>query len=78
MARARHQRKEVEAAVQDAEARGWIAVMKGGGHAWAVLRCPGGAGGCSVWVWSTPKNAGNHAKDIDRAVAKCKHKRGGK
>lgn len=31
------------------------------------------AAGCRVRVYSTPKNQGNHAKDIRRAVDHCPH-----
>jgi hypothetical protein len=30
-----------------------------------------------VWIWSTPKVAGNHAKQIRRAVYRCEEKEGG-
>ena len=71
LARKRHPNKEVEAAVAEAEARGWRVVMQG--H-WGRLYCPfADRDGCQVGVWGTPKNAGNHAKQIRRRLDKCKH-----
>lgn len=46
------------------------------GH-WGVILCPGEEGDrCPqpFWVWSTPKNVQNHAKQIRRYVARCTHK----
>jgi hypothetical protein len=31
--------------------------------------------GCSMSVWSTPKNAENHAKQIMRRVDACPHQK---
>lgn len=39
-----------------------------GGH-WGVLRCTRGC--CSIAVSGTPRNAGNHAKDLLREARKC-------
>jgi hypothetical protein len=77
VARARHPRKEVEAAIRAAEAAGWTVVIRGTAHAWGILRCPGGRGACAMSVNSTPQNGGNHAKAIERYLARCTHKRGG-
>ena len=71
--RPRHPKKEIEAAVQDAEARGWTWV-KGRGHVWGILHCPRGArDGCRRSVYSTPRVPEAHANDIRRAVARCPH-----
>ncbi len=71
MARPRHPSKEIEAAVELAEARGWT-VHLSSGHAWGHLYRPlGSRDGCRVSVWSTPRNAQNHAKGIRRAVERC-------
>ena len=46
------------------------------GH-WGVIWCPGEEGDrCPrpFWVWSTPRNVQNHAKQIRRYVARCTHK----
>jgi hypothetical protein len=71
--RPRHPKKEVEDAVQEAEAAGWMVTISRG-HAWGILRCPFGArGGCQMSVWSTPTVPAAHASDIRRRVAKCPH-----
>ncbi len=73
MARPRHPNKEIEAAVQYAESRGWVFV-RAGGHAWGVLHCPGtGREGCRRHVYSTPRDPFAHAKDVRRDVNKCRH-----
>jgi hypothetical protein len=68
--RRRHQKKEVEDALKYAEAAGWVVTIQVAGHHWGVARC---GHGCVRWVFSTPKNAGNHAKRIREAVNACKH-----
>jgi len=65
MARPRHPNKEVEDAVAYAEARRWT--WRALGH-WGRLFCPhADRDGCQVGVFGTPKNAGNHARQIIRA-----------
>lgn len=72
-ARSRHQKKEVEEALNYAEAHGWTVDDRSGrGHASHVARC---VGDCTVWVWHTPSNALNHARQIRRAVDNCPHAR---
>ncbi|MGQ0805942.1 MAG: hypothetical protein ACT4PI_19065 [Actinomycetota bacterium] len=70
--RDRHPKKEVEAALQYAEAREWaVEQLKARrGHAWGVAKC---ARTCIVWINSTPRNPGTHAKKIVRAVGRCPH-----
>lgn len=72
MARSRHPNKEVEAAVADAEAKGWT--VRPLGH-WGRLFCPYHVPreGCQVGVYGTPKNPENHANQIKRAVGRCPH-----
>ncbi|HEV8716322.1 MAG TPA: hypothetical protein VGX03_26300 [Candidatus Binatia bacterium] len=73
MARPRHPDKDVEAAVKFAEANGWR-YKPAGGHAWGRLQCSWNQrGGCQMSVWSTPRNGGNHARQIWRRVKKCPH-----
>jgi hypothetical protein len=61
----------VEDAVAYAEARQWT--WRALGH-WGRLFCPhADRGGCQVGVFSTPKNAGNHARQIIRAIERCPH-----
>jgi hypothetical protein len=71
--RPRHPNKDIEAAVQDAEAAGWT-WTKGKGHCWGRLWCPHGQrGGCQMSVWSTPRNPVGHARLIRKRVADCPH-----
>ena len=46
------------------------------GHAWGWLYCPGGnRGDCIISVWSTPRKAEDHAKQIKRKVMHCEHRK---
>lgn len=73
MVRIRHPDKEIEAAVAYAESLGW-AVMSIKGYAWGRLYCAHhDRDGCMVSVWSTPRNAGNHAQSVIRNVSRCPH-----
>jgi hypothetical protein len=74
MTRARHPKKEVEGALKAAEEEGWTVSPTSSGHRWGVAEC---GSGCRVSVWSTPKNPGNHAKDIRRGVDRCPHREEG-
>jgi hypothetical protein len=69
---ARHPKKEIEAALEYARSQGW-SVIKSRCHCWGIIRCPHGRGGCQKSVWSTPKNAQNHANAIRRFVDNCPH-----
>lgn len=73
--RDRHSKKEIEAALQEAEAAGFR-VESGRGH-WGVMYCPSTDPDdrCAqpLWIWSTPKNVDNHAKQIRRYVTRCPH-----
>ncbi len=75
MTRKKHPNKEIEAAVQYAENRGWRYKTTGGSaHAWGRLLCPFvSREGCSMSVWSTPRDPVNHAKQIQRRVDACPH-----
>ena len=74
MPRRRHPKKEIEVALRYAEDHGWAVEPKASGHAWGEIRCSFGAqGGCRVSVWSTPRDAGNHAKHMMRRVDACPH-----
>ena len=76
MARNRHPKQEVEDALRFAESCGWR-VEAGGSHAWGKMYCPYDSELCRCGVfcitsvWSTPKNAGNHARQLLRAVENC-------
>lgn len=72
MARSRHPNKEVEDAVQYAEQQGWT--VRPLGHWGRVFCAHADRDGCQFGVNGTPKNAGNHARQIRRAVDRCPHK----
>ena len=66
MARKPHSKPEVEAALNHAEQGGWR-IEPGGSH---VIACRCGEF-CIASIWSTPRNAGNHARQIRRVVDNC-------
>lgn len=76
MSRKSHPKKEIEDALRYAEAQGWR-VEVGGSHAWGKIKCPYNDKECRCGefclfcIWSTPKNSGNHAKQIKQAVDNC-------
>jgi hypothetical protein len=76
MRRAKHPRKEVEQALRYAESQGWRVVV-GGSHAWGRMYCPYNWANCRHGefcirsIWSTPRNAGDHAQDLQRAIDNC-------
>lgn len=76
MARKKHSKPEIENALRYAEAHGWK-VKLGGSHAWGKIYCPYNNNECRCGefcissIWSTPKNAGTHAKQIKRVVDNC-------
>lgn len=76
MPRKSHPKKEVEAALRHAESKGWR-VEVGGGHAWGKMFCPYNQKQCRCGefcitsIWSTPKNAANHGKQLRRVVDSC-------
>jgi hypothetical protein len=76
MTRSRHPKKDVEEAIQYAEAHGWRVVV-GGSHAWGRMYCPYNDPRCRCGefcitsIWSTPRNAMNHARFIKRVVDNC-------
>jgi len=76
MSRPRHPDKAIESALVYAEVRGW-SVKPASGHAWGRLYCPYNDQTCRcgefciVSVWSTPRNADNHARQLLRVVDHC-------
>lgn len=76
MIRKRHKDKEIEAALAYAEENGWRIEIRSG-HAWGRMYCPANDAQCRCGefcvasIWSTPKNAGNHARQIRRIVDNC-------
>jgi len=79
MPRNRHPKKEVEEALVYAEKFGWR-VEIGGTHAWGRIYCPYNDQECRCGefcissIWSTPRSATNHAKQIRRVIDSCSKK----
>ncbi len=74
MARARHPKKDVEAALVGLEEAGWIVTSTSSGHRWGVARCgESNRSGCQVSIWSTPRNPGNHARQLRQTLERCQH-----
>lgn len=76
MPRKRHSKPEIEEALRYAEKQGWR-IEIGGSHAWGKIYCPYNNSDCRCGefcissIWSTPKNAGTHAKQIKKVVDNC-------
>ncbi|SOB78060.1 hypothetical protein SAMN04488490_3906 [Marinobacter sp. LV10R510-11A] len=76
MRRKRHTDKDIEAAIAYAEIKGWRIEMRNG-HAWGRMYCPFNDSQCRCGdfcvasIWSTPRSAGNHARQICRIVDNC-------
>jgi hypothetical protein len=76
MARRKHSKPEVESALRYAEQQGWR-IEVGGSHAWGRMYCPYNNPDCRCGefcitsIWSTPKNAANHARQLVRIVNNC-------
>lgn len=73
--RKRHPNKDIETAIQYAEERGWRYKETGNSaHAWGRLLCKlQDRTGCSMSIWSTPRDVVNHAKQIRSRVNACPH-----
>ncbi len=73
--RLKHQNKEIENAIKYAESCGWRYKESGkSAHAWGRIQCSlQDREGCSMSIWSTPRNADMHAKQIRRRVKQCQH-----
>ena len=77
MPRPRHPDWSIEDAVAYAEAHGWEFVRQGA-HAWGILHCPErDRDGHRFSVYSTPRVPAAHARDLRRAVDRCRHGGGG-
>lgn len=74
-ARNKHPNKEIEWEVKKAEEIGWRYQKAGNSsHAWGRLLCPmENREGCSLSIWSTPRCAENHARQIRNRVNACPH-----
>lgn len=79
MKRKKHPNKEIEKAVKYAESLNWRYIESGkSAHAWGRLYCSlEDRNGCSMSIWSTPRCAETHAKQIRRNVDSCPHKSDG-
>ena len=73
--RPKHPNKEIEQAIKYAESKGWRYCPSGqSAHAWGRLLCLfKSREGHAMSVWSTPKSAENHARQIRRNVDACEH-----
>ncbi|MGV8084527.1 MAG: hypothetical protein AB2L09_12995 [Coriobacteriia bacterium] len=81
MPRKCHPNQQIEAAVAHAEMNGWrITTSRGRSHAWGTMRCPNNDTSCRCGefcitsIWSTPRNPGNHARQLRRIVDNCTSK----
>jgi len=76
MARKKHPKPEFDEALRYAEQHGWQ-VKVGGSHAWGRMYYPYNDQDCRCGefciasVWSTPRSAMNHARQIRREVDNC-------
>lgn len=81
MSRKPHPKKDVEKALKDAENQGWD-VEDETGH-WGRMFCPNyklddkcrGGLFCRFSISGTPKNTGNHVKQIRSVFERCPFKR---
>ncbi|WP_109478802.1 hypothetical protein [Paraburkholderia sp. C35] len=78
MNRRTHSKKEVESALDYAEANGWRVVpATGTGHAWGRMYCPYNDTECRCGefcissIWCTPRNVEGHARTLRRIVENC-------
>jgi len=78
MPRKCHPDPEIEAAVAYAEANGWrLKTGNARSHAWGRMYCPNNDADCRCGefcitsIWSTPKSAANHARQLRRVVDNC-------
>ena len=74
--RRKHPDKDIEAAIIEIESMGWQVKMSKG-HSFAIAKCPYNDGNCRdgkycrFSIWSTPRNPGNHVRNILKNVKKC-------
>ena len=58
----------------NAEDAGWAVRHTVSGHRWGVMLCgESSRAGCQVSIWSTPRSADNHARQLRRALRRCLH-----
>jgi hypothetical protein len=71
ISRRRHPKKEIADALREARQAGLLVIQIHRSHRWGQARCQ--VCGAHVSVWSTPRDPGGHAKEIDRFVRNHKH-----
>lgn len=77
MSRDRHPKKEVEQVLRQLEVLGWSVEIRGGGHAWGLLKCPANSADCrdgkfcQMTINSTPQNASSHAAKLRQKALGC-------
>lgn len=80
MARNKHPKSDIEAALRYAEGHDWT-IKPGGSHAWGRMYCPYNDNTCRCGefcvtsISSTPRSAGNHARQLRRVVDNCARQR---
>lgn len=68
-----HPHKEISSAIEFALSQGWR-FEHSRGHIYGTLYCPERSrDGRLIRVYSTPRNAYNHASFIENEVKKCEH-----
>jgi hypothetical protein len=72
MARWTHSKKQTRSALAEADAAGLKVVpTTAHGHSWGYIDCTNCAG--RFWVWSTPRDADNHANQIRHFIQRHRH-----
>ncbi len=67
-----HPNKEIRAAIDAAVEAGWKVVESGkSSHAFCRLKCGEGHREHQMSIWSTPRNATAHARQIRRKIEEC-------
>ncbi|MGH7200330.1 MAG: hypothetical protein ACREJB_06970 [Planctomycetaceae bacterium] len=71
----KHPNKHIREAIRYAELHGWTFTKAGPrAHIYGTLYClHGQRGGCTRRVYSTPRDADNHARQIRAIVDRCPH-----
>jgi hypothetical protein len=69
-----HSKKEVRKALDDAVAAGFeVKPTDAHGHSWGYIDCPHPECPQRQWVWSTPADQDDHARQIRRFVERHRH-----
>lgn len=70
--RRRHPKKDIETALQVAEAAGWMVTEIHRGHRWGIVGCA--AGEHVVAIWSTPRDPATLGRRIRQQIERCPHR----